>query len=277
MRFEWTPQNASLRLYRLAGIAAIFLLATYIIIYWFEPFSDFWNNFFSNFFPVITSGFAALVATMIWQLYDKTDSPRLVWRPFAIGLWLWCIAELVWGTLNLTIGDVEVGLPDVFWVIAYVILGLALLNQYRILFQLTGRALWRWILVFAFGLLILTFAIYGTLSSKVDMPNKLDVLVNSFYPAADILLAGFALWLAHKFTGGALARPWLGLLVFAFADFLYAWLQITGTYAWSIENRNLLSATADIAYLLAYIILGMGIFYQWLFLKYGLRSSAKTR
>jgi hypothetical protein len=118
--------------------------------------------------------------------------------------------------------------------------------------------------------------IYGVFFSTGEVPNKLDVLVNSFYPAADILLVCFALWLARKFTGGALARPWLGLLVFAFADFLYAWLQITGTYAWSIENRNWLSAIADIAYLVAYIVLGMGVLYHWLFLKYGLRSPAKT-
>jgi hypothetical protein len=276
MRLGWTAKDTSARLYRMAAVASVILLFVYILIYWFQPFSEFWNNFFSNFFLVIASGFAALVATLIWRLYDKTDSPRLVWRPFAIGLWLWFVAELTWGMLNLIIGDVEVGLPDIFWVTAYFILGLALLNQYRILFQLTGHSLWRWILLFTFVLIILTLVIYGVFFSTGEVPNKLDVLVNSFYPAADILLVCFALWLARKFTGGALARPWLGLLVFAFADFLYAWLQITGTYAWSIDHRNLLSAIADISYLVAYIILGMGVLYHWLFLKYGLRSPAKT-
>jgi hypothetical protein len=161
-------------------------------------------------------------------------------------------------------------------VIAYFFLGLALLNQYRVLFQLTSRALWRRVLIFGLALLALTLVIYSLLLSNASMPNKLDVLVNSFYPAADLLLAGVALWLAHRFTGGALARPWLGLLVFSFADLLYAWLEISGTYAWSIEQRNLLSAVADIAYLAAYLVLCMGVLYQWLFLKYGLRFPAET-
>ncbi len=107
--------------------------------------------------------------------------------------------------------------------------------------------------------------------------NKLDAIVNSFYPAGDMLLAMVALWLAHNFTGGAFARPWIGLLVFAFSDLLYAWLEISGTYAWSVNQGNLLSTISDIVYFAAYLVLFMGILHHWLFLKYGLRSPGKAR
>ncbi len=276
MRLEWSAENTSTRIYRSAVVVSVGLLLFYIYIYWFEPFSEFWNNFFSNFFLVLASGLAAMIATLTWLHYDKTDAPRLVWGPFAIGLWLWCAGELSWGIINMTSGDVPVGLPDVFWVISYFIMGFALLNQYRILFRPTTRSIWTWLLVLALAILALTFMVSAIFISSAEESNKLDVIVNSFYPVGDLLLAAVALWLAHNFTGGAFARPWIGLLVFSFADLLYAWLTISGTYAWSVDQGNLLSTIADIAYLGAYLVLFIGVLYHWLFLKYGLRSSSKT-
>lgn len=276
MRFGWTAKDTSARLYALAGIGAVILLAVYILIYWFQPFSEFWNNFFSNFFLQVTALFAAVLATMVWLRYEKTDAPRLVWGPFAVGLWFWFAADLLWGILNMTEGTVSVGLPDCFWVPSYFIFGFALLNQYKILFQLNRQELWRRAFLFVVGLLVLSSAVFALIISSTEIASMIDAVVNSFYTASDILLAGVALWLAYKFTGGAFARPWLGLLIFAVADFLYAILETSGTYAWSLEHGNFLSTIADIIYLAAYLVLCMGVLYHWLFLKYGLRSSAKT-
>lgn len=277
MRFGWSPQNASARLYRSAGFAAVVILIIYIMIYWFEPFSEFWNSFFSNFFLVATSAFAATVSTMIWLRYDKTDSPRLIWGPFAAGIWLWCAGELTWGILNMNQGDVPVGWPDVFWVTSYFVLGIALLNQYRILFQPTSRSIRNRVLIFFIALFLLTLAIYLGFSFIINEPSHIDLIVNSFYPAGDLLLAGVALWLVRRFNGGAFARPWIGLLVFSGCDLFYAWLETSGAYSWSVNQGNLLSTIFDIAYLAAYLILCMSVLYHWLFLKYGLRSPGQTR
>jgi hypothetical protein len=275
MRFGWKAQDASKRIYRLASVASLVLLAIYVIIYWFQPFTEYWNNFFSNFFLVLVALIAAVVASMVWALYDRTDSPRLVWGPLAIGLWLWFAADFSWAIYNMTVGNVPIGVPDLFWILSYFIFGFALLNQYRILFQPASRDLWKQVLLLVSALLVLTLAIYLIVISSVEMPNTLDAVINSFYPAADILLATIALWLAHKFMGGAFARPWIGLLIFSFADFLYAWLETSGNYAWSLEHGNLLSTISDITYLAAYLVLFMGVLHQWLFLKYGLRSATE--
>lgn len=275
MRFGWSPKHASTRLYRLSGVIAVCLLAAYVIIYWFQPFSNFWNNFFSNFFLQVISLYAAVVATMSWAYYEKNDAPRKVWGPFAVGLWLWFAGELFWGIINMTSGDVPVGLPDVFWVTSYFIMAYALLNQSKILFQPDRKTVWIWISIFGLSLLAITWLISVLFLNTVAEPNPLDLVVNSFYPAGDLILAGIALWLAHNFTGGAFARPWMGLLAFSIADLLYAWLEISGTYAWSVEQGNLLTTIADVAYLAAYLVLCMGVLSQWLFLRYGLRSSAK--
>ncbi len=273
MQFGWSAKDTSLRVRWWANVVAIVFIAVYTLIYWVEPFSEVWNKISTNMFLVIASSLTAVVATLIWLHYDKTDNPRGVWRSFAIGLWLWAVAEFTWGYLNVVQGEVPVGLPDVFWTVSYFFLLHALLLQYKILAKPTKQESWTRALVAFLILVILYPVIYGVLSSGANSENKLDIAVNSFYPAADLLLGLTALWMARNFMGGAFARPWLGLLAFAVADLMYAWLEITGLYSWSINQANLLSTISDAAYLGAYLIMGLGILSQWVFLKYGLRSS----
>lgn len=277
MRFGWNAKDTSARLYQSAIIVSIVMIGFYVYIYWFEPFSSFWNQFFSNFFLQLASLSAAIVATLIWYLYEKTDAPRRVWGPFAVSLWLWFAGELSWGYLNMTVGDVNVGLPDVFWVSSYFTFALALLNQSRILLQPDERAITKAVLLITLAVSVFTLLIYSVFILATDNPSKLEVAVNSFYPAGDLLLALTALWLVRHFTGGAFARPWVGLLVFTFSDLMYAWLEATGTYSWSVDHGNLLSTISDITYLAAYLVLFVGVLYQLLFLKYGMLSPGKEK
>jgi hypothetical protein len=273
MQSGWSTKDISLRVRWWAKVTAIVFVAVYTLIYWVEPFSELWNKISTNLFLVIASSVAAAVATLIWVHYDKSDSPRVVWRSFAIGLWLWAIAELTWGYLNVVQGEVPIGLPDVFWTVSYFFLLHALFLQYKILAKPTKQESWSRALVAFLILLVLYLVIHAVLTSGTGSKDKLDVAVNSFYPAADLLLGLTALSMARNFMGGAFARPWLGLLAFAIADLMYAWLEITGVYSWSINQANLLSTVSDVAYLGAYLILGLGILSQWVFLRYALRSS----
>lgn len=273
MQFEWSAKDSSVRARWVAKLAALVLIVVYTLIYWFEPFPQVWNTISTNLFLVLASSLTAAIATMIWSHYDATDTPRRVWIYFSIGLWLWAAAELIWGYLNVRQGEVPVGVADIFWIVSYFFLLYALMYQYRILArptkqQLTTLALKAFLLLIAMCLLF-----YGLLTSGVEPESRFDAAINSFYPAADLLLALIALWLARNFMGGAFSRPWLGLLAFAFADFLYAWAEISGVYSWGINQSNLLSTLTDIAYLGAYLVLGVGIWSHWVFLKYGLRSS----
>ncbi|HLO18009.1 MAG TPA: hypothetical protein VK206_24475, partial [Anaerolineales bacterium] len=206
-----------------------------------------------------------------------SDAPRRVWGSFAVGLWLWVIAESVWGYLNVTQGEVAEGPADIFWITSYFFLGRALFLQFQILVRPTVRELWNRVLIALLFLLALCLLIFSMLSPTSTGTDKWDVAINSFYPAADLLLALVAFWLARHFIGGAFARPWLGLLVFTFADLMYAWLEISGMYSWSVDQGNLFSTIADITYLSAYVVLGLGALSQWVFLKYGLRPSTEPR
>ena len=277
MRFGWSAKLTSARILGLASIAALIFLAVYVIIYQVEPFSEVWNLTITNLFLVAAALFAAAIATMIWAHYDPTDTPRRVWGHFATGLWLWAAAEMIWGYLNVIQGEVPVGLPDVFWVAAYFFFGQALLFQYQILARPTKQELLSRALFAILFLLVLNLLVYRALTSGAEIADKFDVAIDSFYPAADLLLALVALWLARNFMGGAFSRPWLGLLAFTFADLMYAWLEISGMHPWSVNGANLLSTITDIAYLGAYLILGLGVLCQWAFLKYGMRSPGEMR
>ena len=279
MRFGWDAQKASNRLMQLAIFAAIGLIAAYSVIYFIAPFSSFTNNLLADVLTVMASVFSAASATMIWIMYEKTDAPRRIWGYFAFGLWLWVMGEVTWSYWNLTLpdGEVPVGVPDTFWIIAYYFLGQALLSQYQILVrptrrELTGRVTSSLLFLCVFFALIFSVLKWLDISSSV-----VDILVNAFYPAGDLTLALAAIWLTRNFQGGALGRPWIGLLVFAFSDLMYAWLQLSGAYAWSLDQGNLVSGFSDIVYFSAYLVLGVGSFSQWLFLKYGWRSSSKVR
>ena len=277
MRFGWNANVTSARLIGTAMVAALLFLVAYAIIYWFEPFSDLWNIILTDSFLVGASFCSAFLATLIWKRYDQSDTPRKIWVYFAIGLWLWSAAELTWGYLNVTQGEVPGGISDLLWIIGYFFFAQALFVQYRILAHPNRRELWR-LIFFVIALLIVLYAlVYGILTAGIGEPVEIGTAINSFYPAADLLLAFVALWLARHFMGGAFARPWFGLLAFSFADFLYAWIEMSGLYSWSVDHANILSTITDIVYLAAYLILGLSILSQWVFLKYGLRSPTVPR
>lgn len=275
MRFGWSPRDSSLRMRGIAKISTLLFIGAYTLIYWTEPFSDVWNAIVTNLFLVVASSVTAAVATKIWISYEKTDTPRQLWGYFSAGLWLWALAEVIWGYLNVTLGEVHEGIADVFWIGGYFFFAQALIIQYRILARPSTQELISRIVIALLSLLAVYLLILSLLISGADAQNYFDAAINSFYPAADLIIVVTALWLASNFMGGAFSRPWLGLLAFSIADLLYAWLEISGLYSWSINQANLLTTIFDIAYLSAYLVLGLGILSQWAFLKYGLRLLAE--
>jgi hypothetical protein len=272
MQFGWNANVTSARLVGAAKVVALLFLAAYAVIYWTEPFSDTWNSILSDSFLVVASASSALIATLIWKGYDPSDAPRRIWVYFAIGLWLWVTAELIWGYLNVTQGEVPEGVSDLFWISGYFFFARALFVQYQILAHPNRREVWRLTFFVLLILAVLYAAVYRVLTAGIGKPGDFGTAINSFYPAVDLLLALVALWLARHFRGGALARPWLGLLAFSFADLLYAWIEMSGLYSWSVNQANILSTITDIVYLAAYLVLSLSVLSQWAFLKYGMRS-----
>lgn len=277
MRFGWTAQASFKRTLWTAYLVDILLMLAYIFIYSFEPFSETLNIVLTNTILVLASLAAASMAFVIWRMYDKTDAPRRVWAPFTLALVCWVAAEAIWGYINVIQGEVPIGWPDFFWIISYPIFGWALFQQYHILTGYPLRKIWTRTLIAVLCLVAFTMLTYLILTAVAGTPKDLAAVINSFYPAADLVLAVIAIRLARDFVGGAFSRPWFGLIVFAVSDLVYAWLEISGLYTWSIEQGNLLTTLSDVLYIAAYFVMGLTLLYQWLFLKYGMRPHQETR
>jgi hypothetical protein len=274
MRFGWSPQDSSARIRGVAKLAAILCIVIYIFVYLQEPFAGSWNDAILYLLLIVAAGLTASLATMLCLHYEREETPRRIWRYFAIGLWLWTAAELIYAYWDMTLETVPKGFQDVLWVAAYLFFAYALLIQYRLLANPSSGELSKRIAFAALFLLVLLFLVYQFLITWLGANSPLDAIVDAFYPVADFCLALIAIWLMRHFQGGAFARPWLGLLLFSFADLLYAGIDTLGLYQQADSGWP---AMFDTSYIAAYLILGLGLLAQWAFLKYGLRSPASTR
>lgn len=258
----------------LSIISAVILVIAHIYVYQVEPLAGAWNDHFLNFLPSVTAGLGAAVATLVWRQFSPTDRPRVIWRYFALGLWIWAIAEVSWGFYMLVLGEVPLfSLTDVFWIAGYYFFGGALLHQYRLVFRSERRREMRYIA--SALLIVLILSLIGTLIVRWVFPHEkswLGTFVNVFYPLGDLALALIAVTLARAFGRGLWARPWLAFLAFVFSDSMYTWLAVTGIYAFAAGEGNVVSLVADTAYLVAYMLLGLACHAQLLLLRRGPRQ-----
>src|SRR5262245_35013071 len=111
----------------LSIVLALIIVAGYAFVYQNSPFSDEWNSFLVNAAAPFAAGLAAIALTAVLLCYNKKDRPYPVWLFFTIGMWVWVVAESIWGYLFFTTGDVPaLGLADILWFAGYVTLTVAL-------------------------------------------------------------------------------------------------------------------------------------------------------
>ncbi len=244
---------------------SLFLIGFYIFVYQVAPFSSFLNNLVSNLITILAACFTVVSSMVVWRIFHHEDRPYAVWRSFTLGFITWALAEITWGSLNLLVQEVPVpSLADVFWYLGYLFFTYGFIRQYRITYQTSHKVEW-----LGAGLI---WALVGGVSFFVAFRNNqtdnlFGSLVDVAYPFADTAILLFALGLAWAFRGGAFARPWLAMAIFAVSDGLYAWLTQSGAYAWSLEQGTSLSLAVDVLYLIAYLAVGLGFLSQYHLLK----------
>ncbi len=251
-------------------VVAVIITVVYIYAYQVETLPV-WGGLYVNFITPIVAVLGAALATYIWLHFASVDRPRIVWRNFALGMWMWAIAEVIWAVYLQVQGDVPtVSLADIPWVVAYVFFGVALLQQYRLVFRSTPRNERTFIATAVAAIVILSVAGTAVLRRIIGTAESpLATFLNVFYPLGDLALAVVALTLARAFGGGLWARPWIALLVFAVADTMYTVLLLSGLYAFSAASGNVLNLIADTLYLDAYIALALACYAQLLLLRHG--------
>lgn len=251
---------------------SVVLIASYIILYQYTPFDAALNDVLLN--SIITLGAltAALISTFIFRQYHPEELPRLVWQNIMLASWLWFSGELLW-QIYAYFNDSLVPVPslaDACWIGGFVFFTLAFYYQYSIVTPSQKDT----IRTFAIGTWLVVMLIPALYLSVTDS-FSFEYFIEFYYPFADLAVGIAGLALIFVFRGGALMRPWIGLMVFGLSDLLYAWAEKTQLYAVSAESGNLLSLVIDTTYLAAYLLLAVGFLGHWVLLRYGLRSNWK--
>lgn len=262
----------------LLGVLAV--TAAYLYIYQAQPLGTGtwgeavfnWNDVVLNLSYGFAAGLGAVAATLIWRHFEPSDRPRATWGYFALALWAWTAAEIVWALYALRLGDEMPTLTpaDIFWFIGYGFFAAALLHQYRLIFHPT-RAREGWAVVGGTLVVLLASLIAAAATRQlVDVETTWpETYVTIFYPLGDLAVVLAALALVRTFGWGLWGRTWLGLLVFAASDALYAVLEITGVYSALSASGDPLSLLADVVYFAAYLLVALVCYAQWRLLKYG--------
>ena len=251
---------------------SLVLIAAYIILYQYTPLAPVLNDVVLN--SIITFGAltGAVIATLIFLYYQPEDRPRKVWLNIMIANWLWFLGELLW-QIYAYFNDSNVPVPslaDACWIGGFLFFTFAFYHQYVILTPAQKDT----IRTFAIGTWLVVMLIPAVYLSLTDS-FTVNFYVEFYYPFADLAVGLAGLALVFIFRGGALMRPWIGLMVFGLSDLLYAWREKTQLYAASAESGNLLSLLIDTTYLAAYLILAVGFLGQWVLLRYGLSPVKK--
>jgi hypothetical protein len=256
---------------RMAIGTAVLLVALYCYLYLAKPFAANVLDLATTGMIVLAALAAAILGVLVWFCYGAASPPRRVWSSYALALCGWVLAECIW-MYEYTMGRADsIGPADVFWVVSYAFFAAAMYHQYVLIYRPPRRVGAAFLVFCILAMLIFTWLFAVWLAGTVGRGLDVDTLVPAFYAVGDFAIALAALLLAFSFRNGALGRPWLGLLFFAFSDFLYAWLDISGLYSWSVAQGNTLTLLTDALYFVAYLVVALGCYLQWLLLSYGPR------
>ena len=253
------PQKQNAQLLFAVVVAGSILLA-YVLIYHLQTLSEFWHTFLVDGVIALVAIAAAVSATLLYSMFGPKDKPRPIWMHFALALWNWAIAEVIWMVLDLFWGDFVFSIADALWLMGYVFFTISVSIQYQVLYRWNRQ---REVIFILGGLgLISLLAILGGLVIEKSMDIVIFTLY--FYPIADVLLGFAVLWLAITFRGGTLAAPWLGLLVLIVSDALYLWAMTTDFYWISGGTSRMI---VDTTYVFAYLIFALGCYSPYLLYK----------
>ena len=261
-----------LRIWIALAIVVIFI-GLYLYFYRANPFPQGIADLVTSGMVVLAAVTAAVVSALVARRYGKGTPHRLIWTHFSLALWGWAIGEAIWTYEYVTGGAeaAELSNADVLWVACYFLFIVSLYRQYTLIYRPERRTALAYLMLSILAVLMFAYLSGLWLLGLNPDADRLATFVNAFYAVGDSALAIGALVIAFAFRDGALGRPWLGLLVFAFSDLLYAWLESSGLYAWSIEQGNILTTITDTTYLAAYLSIAFGCYLHWLLLSYGPR------
>lgn len=216
---------------------------------------------------LLTSGYALLatwLAIGVWALLGKDKSGQRQWAFLSIGIGLWTMAELLWTFLSYILAETPYpSIADAFWIPGYIMVLISATMRYRAFKIQWNSRLPRILLGTLLVIVVVVFAwVILPILASGEAGDLLVLILNVFYPVADLLVLFAALLLALLFAGGQFAIPWavlaVGLATLSFSDILFTYADWNGFYA-ADSRLTWLTFIVDMGNLTAYVLIAYGI------------------
>jgi hypothetical protein len=259
-----TMKSADKLRYRLPVIIVLALSTIlYAWTYAFSPLSETVNSFILNGATALSALLVAIILTRITFYFHQGEPPRVIWTAFAVCMWLWTIAEAIWGSIYMTSGEVPAfSMADGLWFLGYIALTISITRQ-LLLIHFEQKYAIRWAAAGVWAAILLGIE---TILLVTKSERLMEDFFRYFYLFADTAVGLSAIYLVHAFRGRALAIPWLTISSFVVTDFLYIRLTETGVYDYIMSGVSI-ALLADTLYVAAYLIVAWGVFEQYLLLR----------
>jgi len=225
--------------YALCLVVALGLVFVYALQ---RSFPDFIYTF-SNVVPPFIAGAAVLSSFFALRKYWESFGSRLseIWLSFAAGMILWFLGELGWALYTMVLG-IEIPYPsiaDVFWLVGYVPLFIALL-LYIQLFQpaISSRMFFGAAAIVAGATAATFLTLMMPVLAGASEQDFITLSISFAYPALDLALFLEAIigLLVFTFTRmkSRVGRAWhfinSAILLNAVADMSFSYFTLEGTY-----------------------------------------------
>jgi len=208
---------------------------------------------------IVVSAMAAIgvfEASRFVRLRDE----RKVWTYLSVGVFLFFIAEVVWGYYELILGieTPSAAMPDVFWLAGNVFLVAALYFKMQNMFMPAKSKHVLIATILGGGLLLLLM--YNFVQTVASDGLTLGTAIDFVYPIFSVIQAVLSLFILLPLLKlpSKLSLPWIaittGFMSFVVYDSVYAITNFLGVYS--------TGDYIDLFYILAYVLLAMGGYFK---------------
>ncbi|MBE9003590.1 hypothetical protein IQ259_00735 [Fortiea sp. LEGE XX443] len=176
-----------------------------------------WYVIGTNIFEALAYLGAGILCLRNWRS-PQIVSSRNVWLAIAIGMLSYFLGGIFFGYTEIVLNEEpDVSIGDVFFVLAYISLGVGMILA--VASRRINLEKWQWLIVSAIG-------VFGSLvawwiSMQQTTPTELlAAILNWFYVVSDVVLLIIATILLLAFWGGRVAQSWRMIAAAAFSLYI---------------------------------------------------------
>jgi hypothetical protein len=221
---------------------------------------------------LVAAIFAAGTGLILTYQFGTKEPPRRIWLFFSLGWCCWALGEAAGFALRAIYPDdyPVLTINHFLWMFGYVFFAITLFLQLRLIYARKVHINRYHFGAILLGLLVIAAVItlVGTQPRPEGLAAWLAAYFGIFYPLCDFIFGVAALWLAFLFGRGIWARPWWGLIAFAFADGISTWYWAGGFEILTPTADTWLSLFTDTLYISGYVLGALGCLYVFLLNKY---------